>query len=201
MRIYSYQKNNTNEYPNIFVSKKQYEWICEYIRIKKMIQIWYKRIFVLENIRIYLNIWIFVTPWNIYSLSNRRPHSPETPPELTFAPGHLFGPHLPKMSTGMCFWSSLTYSSRLEFVSQFDTTQATSFFLGSSLTLFRMDSTLAGSDGRKLRKVIVRLKKSEIWSSQDDRGPETQEGNRCNVDPKTFGKGPVASVKHGSNNL
>ena len=52
IRIYLYQKNDTNEYPNIFVSKKQYERISEYIRIKKMIRIWYERIFVSENIRI-----------------------------------------------------------------------------------------------------------------------------------------------------
>ena len=53
IRIYSYQKNDTNEYPNIFVSKKQYERISEYIRIRKMIRIWYERIFVSENIRMY----------------------------------------------------------------------------------------------------------------------------------------------------
>ena len=53
IRIYSYQKNDTNEYPNIFVSKKWYERISEYIRIKQMIRIWYERIFVSENIRIY----------------------------------------------------------------------------------------------------------------------------------------------------
>ena len=64
IRIYSYQKNDTNEYPNIFVSKKQYERISEYIRIKKMIRIWYERIFVSENIRIYSNIRIFATPWS-----------------------------------------------------------------------------------------------------------------------------------------
>ena len=63
IRIYSYQNNDTNEYPNMFVSKKWYEWISEYIFIKKMIRIWYERIFVSENIRIYSNIRIFVTPW------------------------------------------------------------------------------------------------------------------------------------------
>ena len=47
------RKNDTNEYPNIFVSKKQYERISEYIRIRKMIRIWYERIFVSENIRMY----------------------------------------------------------------------------------------------------------------------------------------------------
>jgi len=31
IQIYSHQKYDTNEYPNIFVSKKQYEWISEYI--------------------------------------------------------------------------------------------------------------------------------------------------------------------------
>ena len=36
IRIYLYQKNDTNEYTNIFVSKKAYERIYEYIRIKKM---------------------------------------------------------------------------------------------------------------------------------------------------------------------
>ena len=44
IRIYSYQKNNTNEYPNIFASKKWYEYdtneysyrkIFEYIRISE----------------------------------------------------------------------------------------------------------------------------------------------------------------------
>ena len=55
-------KNDTNEYPNNYVSKKQYERISEYICIKKMIRIWYKRIFVSENIRIYSNIRIFATP-------------------------------------------------------------------------------------------------------------------------------------------
>ena len=57
IRIYSYPKNNTNEYlnifvskidtneyPNIFVSKKLYEGISKYIRIKKIIRM---------NIRIY----------------------------------------------------------------------------------------------------------------------------------------------------
>ena len=71
IRIYSYQKNDTNEYPNIFVSKKwydeylnifvskkQYERISEYICIKNMIQIWYERIFVSENIWIYEYICI-----------------------------------------------------------------------------------------------------------------------------------------------
>ena len=53
IRIYSYQKDDTNEYPNIFVSKKQYEWISEYIRIRKMIRIWYERIFISENIWMY----------------------------------------------------------------------------------------------------------------------------------------------------
>ena len=38
IRIYWYQKNDTNEYPNIFVSKKLYERISEYIRIKKTIR-------------------------------------------------------------------------------------------------------------------------------------------------------------------
>ena len=38
IRIYLYPKNDTNEYPNIFVSKKLYERISEYIRIKKMIR-------------------------------------------------------------------------------------------------------------------------------------------------------------------
>ena len=45
IRIYSYKKSNTNEYPNIFVSEKWYEWIFvsenirifEYIRIKFLI--------------------------------------------------------------------------------------------------------------------------------------------------------------------
>ena len=70
IRIYSnirifntlwYEKYDTNEYPNIFGSKKWYERIYEYIRIKKRIRIWYERIFVAENIRIYSNIRIFVT--------------------------------------------------------------------------------------------------------------------------------------------
>ena len=56
-----YEKYDTNEYPNIFGSKKWYERIYEYIRIKKRIRIWYERIFVAENIRIYSNIRIFVT--------------------------------------------------------------------------------------------------------------------------------------------
>ena len=42
--IYLYPKNDTNEYPNIFVSKRWYERISEYIRIKKAIRM---------NIRIY----------------------------------------------------------------------------------------------------------------------------------------------------
>ena len=72
IRIYSnirifntlwYEKYDTNEYPNIFGSKKWYERIYEYIRIKKRIRIWYERIFVAENIRIYSNIRIFVTLW------------------------------------------------------------------------------------------------------------------------------------------
>ena len=45
IRIYLYPKNNTNEYPNIFVSKIWYERISEYIRIKKAIRM---------NIQIYL---------------------------------------------------------------------------------------------------------------------------------------------------
>ena len=53
IRICSYQKDDTNEYPNIFVSKKQYEWISKYIRIKKMIRIWYERILISEHIRMY----------------------------------------------------------------------------------------------------------------------------------------------------
>ena len=44
IRIYLYPKNDTNEYPNIFVSKRWYERISEYIRIKKAIRM---------NIRIY----------------------------------------------------------------------------------------------------------------------------------------------------
>ena len=44
IRIYLYPKNDTNEYPNIFVSKKWYERISEYIRIKKTIR---------------TNIWIY----------------------------------------------------------------------------------------------------------------------------------------------
>ena len=44
IRIYFIPKNNTNEYRNIFISKKWYEWISEYICIKKMIR---------TNIRIY----------------------------------------------------------------------------------------------------------------------------------------------------
>ena len=52
---------DTNEYPNIFVLKKQYERMSEYICIKKRIRIWYERIFVAENIRIYSNIRIFNT--------------------------------------------------------------------------------------------------------------------------------------------
>ena len=63
IRIYSYQQNDMNEYLNIFVSKKQCEWISEYIRIKKMVWIWYEQIFVPENIWIYSNIRIFATPW------------------------------------------------------------------------------------------------------------------------------------------
>ena len=42
--LYLYPKNDTNEYPNIFVSKRWYERISEYIRIKKAIRM---------NIRIY----------------------------------------------------------------------------------------------------------------------------------------------------
>ena len=38
IRIYLYPKNDTNEYQNIFVSKKWYELISEYIRIKKTIR-------------------------------------------------------------------------------------------------------------------------------------------------------------------
>ena len=53
IRIYSSQKIYTNEYPNIFVLKKQYEWISEYISIRKMIRIWYERIFISKNIRMY----------------------------------------------------------------------------------------------------------------------------------------------------
>ena len=44
IRIYLYPRNDTNEYPNIFVSKRWYERISEYIRIKKAIRM---------NIRIY----------------------------------------------------------------------------------------------------------------------------------------------------
>ena len=76
IRIYSnirifntlwYEKYDTNEYPNIFGSKKWYERIYEYIRIKKRIRIWYERIFVAENIQIYSNIQIFVTLWSVSS--------------------------------------------------------------------------------------------------------------------------------------
>ena len=43
IRIYSYQKNDTNEYPNIFVSKKWYEYDTnEYS---------YRKIFEYPNIR------------------------------------------------------------------------------------------------------------------------------------------------------
>ena len=56
-----YEKYDTNEYPNIFGSKKWYERIYEYIRIKKRIRIWYERIFVADNIWIYSNMQIFVT--------------------------------------------------------------------------------------------------------------------------------------------
>ena len=64
IRIYLYHKRIseyiriTNEYPNIFVSKKWYKRISEYICIKKMILIWYKWIFVSENIWIYEYICI-----------------------------------------------------------------------------------------------------------------------------------------------
>ena len=44
IRIYLYPKNDTNEYPNIFVSKRWYERISEYICIKKATRM---------NIRIY----------------------------------------------------------------------------------------------------------------------------------------------------
>ena len=44
-------RNDTSEYPNIFV------W-------KETIRIWYEWIFVTENIRIYSNIRIFATPWS-----------------------------------------------------------------------------------------------------------------------------------------
>ena len=47
----------------IYSYKIWYKRISEYIGIKKMIRIWYKRIFVSENIWIYSNIRIFVTPW------------------------------------------------------------------------------------------------------------------------------------------
>ena len=73
--IYLYQKTiRTNI--RIYSYKKWYKLISEYICIKKMIRtniriysykkndtnIWYERIFVSENIQIYLNIRIFVTP-------------------------------------------------------------------------------------------------------------------------------------------
>ena len=54
IRIYLYQKNNTNEYPNIFLSKKWYEHIDEYICIKEKVTNEYSNIFATENIQIYL---------------------------------------------------------------------------------------------------------------------------------------------------
>ena len=39
MRIYSYQKDDTNEYPNIFVSKKLYEYDTKNICIGKYLNI------------------------------------------------------------------------------------------------------------------------------------------------------------------
>ena len=42
--------------------------ISEYIRIKKMIRIWYEQIFVSENIRINSNIRIFATSWTRFGL-------------------------------------------------------------------------------------------------------------------------------------
>ena len=65
IQIYSYQKNNTNEYLNIFVSKKWYERISEYIRIKNDTNM------IRTNIpnRKYSNIWIYlyqiIVPTNI----------------------------------------------------------------------------------------------------------------------------------------
>ena len=44
IRIYLYQNFDTNEYPNIFVSKNSYEWIFEYIHIRN----------IRMNLRIYL---------------------------------------------------------------------------------------------------------------------------------------------------
>ena len=65
IRIYSYQKNNTNEYPNIFVSKKWYERISEYIRIKNDTNMIQTNIpnRKYSNIRIYL--YQIIVPTNI----------------------------------------------------------------------------------------------------------------------------------------
>ena len=54
--LYSYKKNDTNEYPNIFISKIQYELISEYISIKKWYEYdtneyLYQKIFEYPNIR------------------------------------------------------------------------------------------------------------------------------------------------------
>ena len=68
--IYSYQIMILIWYERIFVSENIR--IYEYIPIKKSIQtiqIWYERIFVSENTRIYSNIGIFVTLWSKTSYS------------------------------------------------------------------------------------------------------------------------------------
>ena len=59
IRIYSYEFFDTNEYPNIFVSKNLHEWMSEYIRIKNLTQTNVRiniRIENCMNIRIYSNI-------------------------------------------------------------------------------------------------------------------------------------------------
>ena len=76
--IYSYQNLATNEYPNIFVSKKLtrmniriysypkswHKRISEYIRIQKMIRTNIRINIRIKNIRIFEYSNIFVTLWN-----------------------------------------------------------------------------------------------------------------------------------------
>ena len=52
-QIYSNIKDHTNEYPNIFVSKKWYERIYEYIRIQKKHTNEYTNIFVSKKLNEY----------------------------------------------------------------------------------------------------------------------------------------------------
>ena len=227
-RTYQGVTNINFRYKRIFeyiYIQKRYEWISEYICIKKTIRMnmriysyqkkWYKydtKEYSYWKIFEYIRISEYSSHPGTYTPSPTDDHTRQRPLLNWPSPQDICLVHICRRCRLECVFGVLSRIPPALSLFRNLTRPKPPAFSWAALSLCsgwtQHWPALTDESFHKVQthqnpfdKSLSGWRSQKIWSSQDDRGPETQEGNRCNVDPKTFGKGPVASVKHGSNYL